>query len=85
MGPFKELVNAASSPVTIFTAAIVVFALLVAFPRIATSIPVSLALAALGLGFFGIGLTDEHFRKIVSTPDNVPIVGMIFIFAYFTW
>jgi hypothetical protein len=37
------------------------------------------------LAFFGTGLTDEHFRKIVSAPDNVPIVGMIFIFGYFTW
>jgi len=44
-----------------------------------------LAILAVVLGFFGIGLTDSHFRNIVSTPDNVPIVGMIFIFGYFTW
>ena len=44
-----------------------------------------MAILAVVLGFFGIGLTDPHFRNIVSTPDNVPIVGMIFIFGYFTW
>ena len=82
---FKESVNAVSSPVTIFTAAILFFACFVRFPKFFTSTPVSLTLAALGLGFFGIGLTDPHFRQIVSTPDNVPIVGMLFIFSYFTW
>lgn len=85
MDHFKELVNAASSPVAIFTAATAVFALFVAFPRVVTSPPVALAIAAIGIGFFLVGLSDEHFRTIVSTPDNVPIVGMIFIFAYFTW
>ncbi len=44
-----------------------------------------MAILAVVLGFFGIGLTNPHFRNIVSTPDNVPIVGMIFIFGYFTW
>ena len=82
---FKGLVNAASSPVTIFTGAAAALFLILRFPRRATSTPVSLAVAALLAGFFGIGLTDEHFRRIVSAPDNVPIVGMIFIFGFFTW
>ena len=85
MDLFKELVNAASSPVAIFTAVTAVFALFVSFPRVMTSPPVALALAVLGCGFFLVGLTDKHFRTIVSTPDNVPIVTMIFVFAYFTW
>lgn len=82
---FKHLVNAFSSPVTIFTTAALFFALFVSFPRVMTSPPVSGALLALVLAFFGIGLTDEHFRGIVTTPDNVPIVAMIFIFGFFTW
>ena len=85
MDLFKEIINSVSSPVVIFTAATILFALFVSFPRVVTSPPVSLGIAALGLGFFLVGLTDKHFRTIVSTPDNVPIVGMIFIFAYFTW
>ena len=82
---FKQLVNSVSSPVTIFTSATVVFFLFVTFPRQATSKPVSLAILLIVLGFFGIGLTDEHFRSLVGTPDNVPIVGLIVIFGYFTW
>ncbi len=81
----KTFINAISSPVTIFTGAAALFALFVAFPRQATSPKVALPLLALGLGFFGIGLTDEHFRSIVSMPDNVPIVGLLFIFIFFTW
>ena len=82
---FKQFVNSVSSPVIIFSSATIVFLLFVSFPRQATSKGVSLAVLLVVLGFFGIGLTDPHFRKIVSTPDNVPIVGMIFIFGYFTW
>ncbi len=82
---FKHAVNAFSSPTTIFTTAIIVFALMMAFPKFFTSIPVASAIACLVLAFFGVGLTDEHFRKIVTTPDNVPIVGMLFIFGYFSW
>ncbi len=85
MGPFKEFINSISSPVAIFTAAVAVFSLFVAFPRQATSKGMSLLFLSLVLGFFGVGLTDEHFRKVVCAPDNVPIVGMIFIFGYFTW
>jgi len=59
--------------------------LFLSFPKQFTSKPVSGLVAALGLGFFLFGLTDHHFRKIVTTPDNVPIVGMLFVMAYFTW
>ena len=82
---FKEAVNQFSSPVTIFTSAVIFFALFVSFPRLFTSTPVTVMIVIAGLTFFGIGLTDEHFRNIVGTPDNVPIVGMIFIFGFFTW
>ncbi|MCR4336475.1 MAG: hypothetical protein NUV91_01530 [Candidatus Omnitrophica bacterium] len=35
--------------------------------------------------FFGFGLTDENFRKIVMKPDNVPIVALIFLVVFFLW
>ena len=82
---FKSLANSAASPVTIFTAAAIIFFLFVKFPKQATSTPVTLAFLFCALGFFAIGLTDPHFKSIVEAPDNVPIVGMIFLFGYFTW
>jgi hypothetical protein len=81
----KQLIDSFCSPVTIFTLALFVFFLFVSFPRFFTDPKVIIPLALLALGFFLFGLTDKHFSRIVSTPDNVPIVGMIFIFAYFTW
>lgn len=35
--------------------------------------------------FMALSLTDFDFRQIVGKPDNVPIVSMLFIVAYFTW
>ena len=82
---FKALVDSVSSPVTIFTGAIVVFFLALAFPRVSTHPAVAGSALVLVLAFFGVGMTDENFKRIVTAPDNVPIVAMIFIFGYFTW
>lgn len=82
---FKQFINDISSPASIFTAGIAVFWLFITFPRILTAPKVAIPAALAFLAFFLFGLTDDHFRKIVSTPDNVPIVGMMFIFGYFTW
>lgn len=35
--------------------------------------------------FMGLSMTDWDFRQIVGKPDNVPIVGMLFILGYLTW
>ena len=35
--------------------------------------------------FLALSMTDYDFRQIVGKPDNVPIVGMLFIGGYFTW
>jgi hypothetical protein len=35
--------------------------------------------------FFAFGLTDENFNKIITKPDNVPIVALIFLLVFFTW
>ena len=37
------------------------------------------------LVLFGASLTDPHFARIVTRPDNVPIVAMVFLLGFFTW
>jgi Cytochrome b(C-terminal)/b6/petD len=37
------------------------------------------------LTFMGLSMTDQNFAAIVMKPDNVPIVGMVFLLGYFTW
>jgi len=35
--------------------------------------------------FFLFGTFDPNFRLIITKPDNVPIVGLIFLLVFFTW
>jgi hypothetical protein len=35
--------------------------------------------------FFLFGTFDPNFRLIVTKPDNVPIVGLIFLLVFFVW
>ena len=39
----------------------------------------------LALLFMGLSMTDVDFAAIVTKPDNVPIVGLIFLLGFFTW
>ena len=32
-----------------------------------------------------MSLADPHFARIVSEPDHVPIVAMVFLLGFFTW
>lgn len=40
---------------------------------------------ALLIVFFAFGLSDPNFSQIVLKPDNVPIVGLIFLVVFFLW
>jgi hypothetical protein len=44
-----------------------------------------LTVLALGGGFFAVSYLDPNFRKVASAPDNVPIVGMLFIVGFYFW
>lgn len=35
--------------------------------------------------FMGMSMTDPEFAAIVMKPDNVPIVGMVYLLGFFTW
>jgi hypothetical protein len=35
--------------------------------------------------FFAFGSFDPNFKLIVTKPDNVPIVGLIFLLIFFVW
>jgi hypothetical protein len=36
-------------------------------------------------GGIGLSYLDPNFNKVASMPDNVPIVGMIFLVGFFVW
>ncbi len=39
----------------------------------------------LSLLLMGMSIGDQEFAAIVTKPDNVPIVAMVFLLGYFTW
>jgi len=81
----KAFINEISSPVTLFSLSIAGLFVFLAFPKQLTHPRVALLIGVITSAFFIFGLTDEHFRSIVSLPDNVPIVALLFLFMFFTW
>jgi hypothetical protein len=47
--------------------------------------PVAWAMLNLALLLMGMSMTNPSFAAIVMKPDNVPIVGMVFLLGFFTW
>src|SRR5579863_6559204 len=82
---FKTLVDAGAKPEIYFTLSIALFAAVVWLreqlvkPTIAWLILNGMVL------FMTLSMSDYDFRQIVGKPDNVPIVSMLFIVAFFTW
>ena len=50
-----------------------------------TSNPFGYGALAIFTLFFGLGGLDPNFRLIITKPDNVPIVGLIFLLVFFVW
>jgi len=97
MEAIKELINTASAPQIIFPVILVVFFFI--FPPTDRLYAINrklginkiwtnrggIALFVTVLGGFIFGLTDANFVKIVTKPDNVPIVGLLFLVIFFLW
>src|SRR5918995_3099320 len=85
MGFIKSLFNTLADPRLFFILACVALVLLVwKREKIASNTVGYGLLGALG-AFFLFGAFDPNFRLIIMKPDNVPIVGLIFLLVFFTW
>jgi hypothetical protein len=85
MGFIKGIINAVADPRLFFVLAVLALVLLVwRREQLATNAVGYGLLGFLGL-FFVFGIFDPNFRLIVTKPDNVPIVGLIFLLVFFTW
>ncbi|HZR25805.1 MAG TPA: hypothetical protein VFA59_19560 [Vicinamibacterales bacterium] len=85
MGLIKGLINAVADPRLFFLLAVALL-ILVLWKRdsIASNTVGYGVLGVLG-AFFLFGTFDPNFRLIVTKPDNVPIVGLIFLLVFFVW
>lgn len=82
---FKSLVDYLSGPVSFFTLSVSLFVLMIVLREWLVKPTVGWILLNAALIFLALSMTDYDFRQIVGKPDNVPIVAMLFICAYFTW
>ncbi len=55
------------------------------FRRFFTKPLVAWTLLNVSLLVMGLAMADPNFAAIVTKPDNVPIVSMVYLLGYFTW
>jgi cytochrome b/b6/petD-like protein len=81
----KGIFNAVADPRLFFLLAVgALFVLMWQREKIASNLFGYGVLGLLG-AFFAFGVFDPNFRLIVTKPDNVPIVGLIFLLVFFVW
>jgi cytochrome b/b6/petD-like protein len=80
----KNAVNFLSYPQWSFTLSLVGFVLMLRSRTLWSKRGGQVLLAA-GVLFFILSMLDPNFRLIVTKPDNVPIVMMVFLVGFFVW
>lgn len=72
-------------PIRYFALSILLFIAVVLLRKVLVKPTVGWIMLNASLLFLALSMTDYDFRQIVGKPDNVPIVGMLFLVGYFTW
>ena len=81
----RALVNKLSGPVLYTLGTTALFTALFVFRRFFVKPMVAWGIFNAALVLMGLSMADENFASIVMKPDNVPIVGLVFLLAFFTW
>jgi hypothetical protein len=74
-----------ANPISYFVLSIALFGAMVIWRKWWVQPTVAWILFNLSTLFLAISMTDYDFRQIVGKPDNVPIVGMLYLVGFFTW
>jgi hypothetical protein len=85
VGALKGLINTLTDPRLFFLLAVLSLVVLVWKREKVASNAVGYGVLGLLSIFFIFGAFDPNFRLIITKPDNVPIVGLIFLLVFFTW
>jgi len=81
----KDFINFLSDPKILIVLTSVLLFVSLRYPRkFYTNRSAMFVFAGMGL-FLVLSMFNEEFYKIVTKPDNVPIVGMLFLVPFFTW
>lgn len=81
----RGVVNALSGPVIYSLGTMGLFTVLFVFRKFFVQPMVAWTILNAALVLMGLSMADENFAAIVMKPDNVPIVGLVFLLAFFTW
>jgi hypothetical protein len=81
----RDLVNTLSGPVLYTLGTLSLFTVLFVFRKFFVKPMVAWTILNAALLLMGLSMADENFALIVMKPDNVPIVGLVFLLAFFTW
>jgi hypothetical protein len=81
----KTFVNNVMNPVSYFVLATAGLAAFLYWRGFFTEPVVAWTILQVGLLFSGWAMTDNTFKDIITKPDNVPIVMLIFTVGFFTW
>src|SRR5262245_26198205 len=85
VGFVKGIFNAVADPRLFFVLAVASLGVLLWKREKIASNAFGYGLFGLLFVFFAFGSFDPNFRLIVTKPDNVPIVGLIFLLLFFVW
>jgi hypothetical protein len=85
MGFLKGIANAVADPKVFFVLAVAGLALVIWKRDALASSTVGYGTIGVLAAFFIVGAFDPNFRLIITKPDNVPIVGLIFLLVFFVW
>jgi len=81
----KGIFNVIADPRLYFGLMVLSLVLMVRYREVFISKAVGYGVLLFLTLFFGLGGLDPNFQLIITKPDNVPIVGLIFLLVFFTW
>src|SRR5688500_16246699 len=81
----KDFINFLSDPKILITISTILLFVSMKYPeKFYTNFAALVVFGSMTI-FLILSMFDPDFRTIVSKPDNVPIVGMLFLVPFFTW
>lgn len=83
--PMRNFFDMIMNPTWYTVGSLVIFAGVFAARRFFVKPVVAWSLLNISLLVMGMSMTDPDFADIVMKPDNVPIVGLVFLLGFFTW
>jgi hypothetical protein len=81
----EEGVNRFMDPTVYTLGSLIILAVLFVFRRFFVQPTVAWIMLNLSLLVMGLSMTNPSFADIVTKPDNVPIVAMVYLLSFFTW